>query len=305
MYFNMRCGDLFSSGIVRMHKLHGRLLFYNYRQDFSMYVNLCSGNLCSGWSDCLHKLRSWIVSSVHGINDMYSVSWRIVLRHHGLDCSDGKLCCGILFSYFGDFMLKLYCWNLSGFGWIIELHIMHCRIILRHHGPYCSDGKLCYGILFSCVCNSVFKLSIGDIFINCIFDQLFKLSNGSLSGHNWINSMYSMPRRVVLCHHGSHSCNGCLLSWKILCCVINYLFKLFIGNLSSLNGIHDLYSMSRRIVLRHHGLDCSDGQLCCGIIFRYFGDFMLKLYCWNLSGFGWLIELFVMHCRIILFHYWH
>jgi len=58
-------------------------------------------------------------------------------------------------------------------------------------------------------------------------------------------------------------------------CILKQLFKLSCGNLSSLNGIHELYSVSRRIILRYHGPDFCYRSLCSGLVFGFLGDRML------------------------------
>jgi len=163
------------------------------------------------------------------------------------------------------------------------MYSMLRRVILRKYGSHRCVGSLRSGLLLGHIINCLFKLFIGNIFIVCIFNQLFKLSCGNLSSYNWIICMYSMLRRVVLRHHGLDCSYGCLRSWKILFGVINFLFKLFIGNicivcifnklfdlscgnLSSLNWVLDLYSMRLRIILFNHRTFCRNRGLRCGIL---------------------------------------
>ena len=127
----------------------------------------------------------------------------------------------------------------------------------------------------------MFKLFVGDILIDCIFYQLLKLSCRLISGFCGIFELFGMSWGILLCRHGSH-CN-----YRILCCrlllgfVVNVLFKLFIGNIfivfffncmlelffgdiSDIHGIHFLFGVPRRILLRHNRSHCCYRNMRCG-----------------------------------------
>jgi len=58
-----------------------------------------------------------------------------------------------------------------------------------------------------------------------------------------------------------------MFRWYILIERLFDLHKLCRGKISGVNRIHDMYFMPRRVVLRHHGTDGSDGRLCSKHLF--------------------------------------
>ena len=112
----------------------------------------------------------------------------------------------------------------------------------------------------------MFKLFIGDIFIVCIFDELLKLCCGLLSSLDRIYNLYGMPWRIVLRYCGPKHCDGELLFWIIFCCLCNGVFKLSCWVFPSNCRRFIMHGMSRRVVLRYRGSDCSVGCVCSWLI---------------------------------------
>ena len=125
------------------------------------------------------------------------------------------------------------------------------RVILRNNGTNCCDRKLLFGLILFCFCNDMFKLSLWFLSRNC---SLFKL--------------HGMSRRFILRKLRPYCSDGSMRSGLILSCIFNYVFKLYIGNIfiiyifnellqlscgifSGFDGIHCMYCLPRRIVLRN------------------------------------------------------
>jgi len=288
--------------------------------------------------DQLFKLSLWDLSCFYRVNSLHTMHCRIILRHHGSDCSDGFLCSRFLLGRLGNRLFQLFSRNFPSDFKLFKLHIVYCWVILCHHGSDSSDGRLCNWNIFCCFINSLFKLFIGSIFIVGIFNQLFKLSCGILSSHCKLFKLHIMYCWIILCHHGS-DCSDRRLCCRLLLdrfidslfklsignifisCIFNQLHKLSFGNLSGLFWIHGLYSVYRRIVLRHHGSHCCIGSLRSWKVFRRLGNNLFKLSfgnicivrifnqlfklsCWDLPGFHRHDGLFSLRLRILLCHHW-
>ena len=89
--------------------------------------------------------------------------------------------------------------------------------------------------------------------------------------------MFIMHCRIVLCDHGSDCCDRRLCHRQILSCLVNCLFKLSCGNLSSDCRFFSLHSMPWGIVLRDHGSHSCDRNLRSGLILRSIRYEMFKL----------------------------
>jgi len=95
-------------------------------------------------------------------------------------------------------VLELCRGNLPGLNWFYFVYNMPSGFVLRHHGSVCCDRRLCSGLVLRRVCNNLFELSSGIIFVICIIIELLELSCGVLSGLNRIDDMYGMPWRIIL-----------------------------------------------------------------------------------------------------------
>jgi len=117
----------------------------------------------------LLKLPCGHLSSVDGINFLYRMPRRIVLRDNWSHSCDELLRGGLLFCVVGIHVFELSCRIFPSDGRLIQLHIMSRRLVLRYHRFDGCDRLLHSGLLFGCIFNSLLKLSIGNIFIVYIF----------------------------------------------------------------------------------------------------------------------------------------
>ena len=125
-------------------------------------------------------------------------------------------------------MLKLPGWDVSSHFKLICLLVLHCRVLLRNDRSDCSDGRLRCGLLFGRLCKCLLELFIGDILDICHLNDLLELSFGRLSGHDGINFMFGLPRRIVLRERWFDSGD-----WS-LCC--GHLFRCFSDSVLKLPG---------------------------------------------------------------------
>ena len=66
-------------------------------------LELCIWNIhIFGIFERLHLLSHWDLSEHNWCHSMLSVSCGIVLRHHGTECTDGRLRCGHIFRSLSD-----------------------------------------------------------------------------------------------------------------------------------------------------------------------------------------------------------
>ena len=189
---------------------------------------------------------------------MYGVSRRIVLRINESHCFDWKLLFGIVFSSLSDSVLQLPCWIVPTNRGLFKLSGMSWRFVLRVVGPSYHDWCLCSWKVRGRVFKHMLKLLVGIICIVCIFNELLELPCGILSGTDWFNNVYGMPRRIKLCNNGSHSCERKLRIRFIFSNVCNSVLKLPCRLLSSDFRIFKLSGMSWRCVLRDDGSNCRD-----------------------------------------------
>ena len=110
------------------------------------------------------------------------------------------MCRRLILCILSDRVFKLLGWYFSSHFKLFQLFALSCRVILRDDGSECSDGSLCCGDLFCCLCNCMLELFIGQILGICHFDQLLELSIGLISGFDGINSLFNMPRGIILRH---------------------------------------------------------------------------------------------------------
>ena len=104
------------------------------------------------------------------------------------------------------------------------------------------------------------------------------MSSWIVSGLDGIYFLHSMSWRIVLRDIRSHSCNGNMLIGIIFCFFRHRVFKLPCWELPINLRLFKLYFLSRRLILCHHGLDCSDRSLRSGIILCRICYCMFKLY---------------------------
>jgi hypothetical protein len=137
---------------------------------------------------------------------------------------------------------------------------------------------------------------IRDLLNFCIVIKLLKLSCGNVYVSYWGDRMYLMQRRIILRHNWTECSDRSLRCGLILGRIFNCVFKLSLGNIlivgifnellelsgwlvSGIDGIHLLYGMPRRIILRHNGSHCCDGELLLGILLYCLCSDVFKLSC--------------------------
>lgn len=262
----------------------------------------------------VRKLSRRILSDLNGINFVYCMSRRIILRQHGSSSSYRCLQCGLLLSRLGKHLFELCIWNiciiciidqllklsrgnLPSLNRICCMSDMYRRIVLCHDRSYCSDGHLQCGLIFGGSCDRLFKLLIRKIFRIVFLYQLLELSCWNLSGLHGVFFMYSLPWRIVLRYFRSNCNDGCLRNRILLkrlrncmlelftrsvfiICIINELLKLSRGNISGVIWIRFMRGMSRWIVLCIYGSDSCDSCMHCGVLLNGIGNCMFKLFIW-------------------------
>ena len=106
---------------------------------------------------------------------MYGMPRRLILRDNGTYSSDWCMCSWILRRIVSNRVFELPRGIFSSNCRLIQLFVMHCRVVLRHHGSYCSDRRLCCWLIRSRLINRLFKLPSWSILVFCIFIGLFEL----------------------------------------------------------------------------------------------------------------------------------
>ena len=155
-------------------------------------------NVLSCFSDGLLKLSGRDFSGFDGLLDLLSLHGRIVLRYHRPERSDWsmrswvilggffkclfKLFIGIIFIFcIVNELLQLSGGLLSVFDWIDCVHHLPWRIVLRDDWSFrCVGGVFGRKVLTSFV-HGLFQLFTWIVFV-C----------------HWLNSLYGMPRRIIL-----------------------------------------------------------------------------------------------------------
>jgi hypothetical protein len=155
-----------------------------------------------GWTECLHGLPSWFV-----------------LRHDRFIRGNWQLLCRKIFRKLGDAVFELPGWEFSSHFELVELFVVHSRVILRHHWSDCSDRCLQCGDLFRNLSDGVFELPGWYFSSNC---RLFKL----LVVHSW----------VILRYDGIVCSDGKLCCWDVFSCICNCVLVLSRRHLH-VNGI--------------------------------------------------------------------
>ena len=182
-----------------MRVVHCRVLLRNGRADS------CDRVLC-GWElrcvrvvvvFCVHRRNIpgfswiWIVLIVHG---------RVLLRDYGPQRGDGDVRGGIILRAGRFCVLKLpvgpifrrklslvrimRCGDLSSEHRDIGLRVVHCRVLLRDHGPERGDGSLRCRVILSAGRIGVLKLPVGPIFRRkCRIVHIVHC--GNLSSEHW------------------------------------------------------------------------------------------------------------------------
>jgi len=171
-------------------------------------------------------------------------------------------------------------WVVSSISWINDMYGMFRGFVLRHDGSNCDNRRLCPWIVLGRLVFSVFQLLNGQICIVDVINQLLKLSQWLVSSINRIDVVHGMSCRVVLRNHGSFSRERRMRCWVVLGRIGKCVFKLLIRHIysvgifdkllklshwivSSVNRILCVYGLSCGFILRHHGLVCRDGIVCC------------------------------------------
>ena len=104
----------------------------------------------------LLKLSRGLLSGVDGINSMYGMSRRSLLRINRSHSSDGKLLFGIIFGSLSDRVLKLPRRFLPSSCRHFKLYGVSSWIVLRVDGSVCRDRCLRSGEIFGRVFNRLF-----------------------------------------------------------------------------------------------------------------------------------------------------
>ena len=162
------------------------------RCDRSLRGGFIFSRLCNN----VFKLPGRGLSGYSWYYSMYGMYRGIVLCHHRTQRSDWSLHRWYIFGCFCDCLFKLSCWDLSSHDWFHSMHGMRRWILLCYHRPDCSDSRLLNW----------------EILGNFSF-RVFKLSLWFLSGHDWINIMRGMHRRLVLCHRRLKCSDRSLRRW--------------------------------------------------------------------------------------------
>ncbi len=90
------------------------------------------------------------------------------------------------------------------------------------------------------------KLFIGKILDICIFNNLLKLSFRLLSSINGIDSLFRLPRRIVLRNHWSYGSFGKLLLGVLFCHLLNVVLFLRLWNQPEQWWLNELYRLLSR-----------------------------------------------------------
>jgi len=147
---------------------------------------------------------------------------------------------------------------------------------------------MCSRLILNIFIDSLFKLFSWDVRIIGFLDELLELSRGYLSSHYRIYGMYSLSRRVVLCHHWPDCSDGYLCCWEILNRLIDHMLKLSRWNFSGVNRIFFMYSMYRRVILCHDRFDCRYRRMCSRILLNCVFHCMFELRSRDILGFSFL-----------------
>jgi len=198
------------NGIIFMHILHCRVILRRDWTDYSDRI-LCSRHVFNRLFDQLFELSCGDVSGLDGINNLYGLSRRIILRNHRSLSSDGKLPFGILFSSLRNDVFKLSHWFLPSNGRLITLLGMSRRVVLRHHRFNNSDGSLFSGLILGSVFNCVLELLSGIMLFVSNDSELLRVCCRFISGRDGIYTLHAMPWRIILHNSWSHSSDGKLL----------------------------------------------------------------------------------------------
>jgi len=111
---------------------------------FISLLELFHGHLCGvGWIECMQCLLRWFI-----------------LRHDWFIRSEWQLFSWVVFSCLSDRLLFLSCWEFSSHSELVELFVVHSRVVLRHDRSDCSVGRMRCGFILGRVCNCVFELFI-------------------------------------------------------------------------------------------------------------------------------------------------
>jgi len=111
---------------------------------------------------------------------------------------------------------------------------------------------------------------------------VFKLSGGNFSSFDWLISVLSMYRWLVLRQHRTDSHDRSVRSGIFLLVVSVVVFELSGEHISSFDWLIGVLSMYRWLVLRHRRTDSRDRSVRCGILLVVFSDRVFKLSCRNL-----------------------
>jgi len=134
----------------------------------------------------LFKLSGWIISSVDWVHDMRILHFRIVLCHYWPKCSDRSLHRGLVLCCVCDHMFDLSRRVFLCDFRLVNLHLMHFRVILWRFGTECSVRCMLIRLVFRYFSHCVFKLLKWHLFPLHFFYKLLKLSRRIISIINWI-----------------------------------------------------------------------------------------------------------------------
>jgi len=281
--FELSCRIFSIDGrLIQLHIMSRRLVLHHHRpecSDWSLYCGLLLGRFLNSLFelsigivlsvrivDQLLQLSCGHFSGFDRVNFLYGMSRGVVLRDNWSIGGHRHLCGGLLFCVIGIRVFELSCGIFSSNCRLVKLYLVYCRIILRYYGPDCSDWSLCSRLILGRIFKCLFKLSIGDIYVIRIFNELLELSRWLFSGLNRLHRVYGMPRRILLRDSRSYSSYRQLLSGIVFSFIIVGVFELCRRIFPSNCRLVKLCIVSRRLILRYYGPDCSDGRLCSWLV---------------------------------------
>jgi len=147
---SVRCGILLGIYIVRMLKLFRWNVFRGLFND--SLLKLSRRNLHCISIKYLHELLCGFLSGLDGLDSMFGLHFRLLLRDNGSTGCNRDMCDRKVFIFLVDLMYKLRSRILSVLNWLFCVLFMYCRLVLCHHRTNsCNRSVRCGIFLFSCV----------------------------------------------------------------------------------------------------------------------------------------------------------